>query len=263
MKLVRRHTSSEGGHRLNPWKYHQITCAGLTHLNPINAAAFDALVDLLDLPAGAHLLDIACGKAEGLIRIATRYPISGIGVDLSPLFLDAARAAAQHRVPPHSTLSFAEQDGATYAAPDGSFDLAICLGASWIFGGYRGTVRRLTSLVRPGGQVLVGEPFWLHEPDPAYLAASDTPRGAHGTHAENAAAGEAEGLTLVYTLVSSPADWDRYEGLRWHAAERYAASHPDDPDLPALLAKSRRNRDAYLRWGRDCLGWAVYLFRKP
>jgi SAM-dependent methyltransferase len=248
---------------LDPWKYHSITGTDLTHLNPINAAAFDELVDLLDLPTGAHLLDIACGKAEGLIRIATRYPIAGVGVDLCPLFLESARAAAQLRVPSHSTLTFVEQDGATYPAPDSSLDLAICLGASWVFGGYRGTVRRLASLVKPGGQVLVGEPFWQTEPDPAYLAASDTARADHGTHAENAAAGEAEGLTLLYTLVSSPQDWDRYEGLRGRAAERYAAAHPDDPDAPKILARSRHWREAYLRWGRDCVGWAVYLFRKP
>jgi len=58
-------------------------------------------------------------------------------------------------------------------------------------------------------------------------------------------------------------DWDRYEGLQWQAAERYAADHPDDPDVEPLLQTSRGQRDAYLRWGRECLGWAMYLFRKP
>lgn len=24
-----------------------------------------------------------------------------------------------------------------------------------------------------------------------------------------------------------------------------------------------RSRECYLRWGRDCLGWTAYLFRKP
>lgn len=247
---------------MNPWKYHAITSADLTHLNPIHAAGFDELVDLLDLPGGGRVLDIACGKAECLIRIASRYPISGVGVDISAAFLEAARAAAAARVPAHSTLSFLEMDGAAYTAPDSSLDLAICLGASWVYGGHRGTLRRLASLVRPGGQVLVGEPFWIREPDPEYLTASDTARDTYGTHAGNVTVGEEEGLSLLYTLVSSPQDWDRYEGLRWRAAQRYAAAHPDDRDVPAILARSRRTRDAYLKWGRDCVGWAVYLFRK-
>jgi len=71
------------------------------------------------------------------------------------------------------------------------------------------------------------------------------------------------GLALLYTLVANPDDWDRYEGLQWQAAERYAADHPDDPDVEALLRSTHRSRDAYLRWGRNCLGWAMYLFRKP
>ena len=79
----------------------------------------------------------------------------------------------------------------------------------------------------------------------------------------NVATGEDLGLALLYTLVANQDDWDRYEGLQWQAAERYAADHPDDPDAEALLRSSRRSRDAYLRWGRNCLGWAMYVFRKP
>lgn len=244
------------------WKYHIVTCADLTHLNPMNSAGFDELADLLDVPAGGRVLDIACGKAECLIRIASRYNISGVGVDLCPDFLEAARTKAREGVPPTSALLFVEQDGASFTAPEGSFDLVILLGASWVFGGYQGTVRRLAALVKSGGQVMVGEPFWIREPDPEYLAATDTPRETYSTHAGNAALGEQEGLSLLYTLVSSPADWDRFEGRRWRAAERYAAANPHDPDAAAILDRSRRGRDSYLRWGRDCLGWAVYLFRK-
>ena len=30
-----------------------------------------------------------------------------------------------------------------------------------------------------------------------------------------------------------------------------------------MLERIRRWRDAYLRWGRDTLGFAVYLFSRP
>jgi hypothetical protein len=30
-----------------------------------------------------------------------------------------------------------------------------------------------------------------------------------------------------------------------------------------MLKRIRRWRDAYLRWGRDTLGFAVYLFYRP
>jgi len=75
-------------------------------------------------------------------------------------------------------------------------------------------------------------------------------------------AGQAQGLELAYTLVSSPDDWDRYEGLQWYAAERWARAHPDDPDVEEILGQVRSNKMAYLTWGRETLGWAIYVFMK-
>ena len=33
--------------------------------------------------------------------------------------------------------------------------------------------------------------------------------------------------------------------------------------VPAMIEHSRRLRDAYLRWGRDGLGFGAYLFYRP
>ena len=44
------------------------------------------------------------------------------------------------------------------------------------------------------------------------------------------------------------------------AIERYVAEQPDDADGPAMLERVRRWRDGYLRWGRDTLGFGVYLY---
>jgi hypothetical protein len=67
----------------------------------------------------------------------------------------------------------------------------------------------------------------------------------------------------LYLQPSSREDWDRYEFLQLRAAERHAAAHPDDPDVPELLERARRERVEYLRWGRDTLGWAIHLFAQP
>jgi hypothetical protein len=138
----------------------------------------------------------------------------------------------------------------------------MCIGATWVWSGYRGTLRALARLVRPGGLVAVGEPFKLREPSPEQAQEEPELMSSLVPHHENVAIGESEDLTLLYSLVSSPDDWDRYEGLQGYAAETYAAEHPDDPDLPDLLERQRRERDIYLRWRRDILGWAIYLFRR-
>jgi hypothetical protein len=85
------------------------------------------------------------------------------------------------------------------------------LGASWVFYGYRGTLAALQQMVKPGGLILVGEPFWKGEPDPAYLATADFQPDTFGRHVDNVTAGEGLGLSLLHTIVSSEDDWDRYD----------------------------------------------------
>ena len=248
---------------LDMWKYFGITHADHTVMNPTSLEKTRELVKLLRLPGGGRILDVACGKAELLCQVAERYEVTGTGVDLSPFTIEEARKNVQARGLGRR-IELLHMNGGEYS-PDRpeSLDLASCVGASWVFGSHRGTLEALEKMTRPGGLVLAGEPFWRREPDPRYLELTGTDQALCGTHQENVQTGIDMGLALLYSAVSSEDDWDRYEGLQWQAAERYAAEHPDDPDVDALLARSRTSRDAYLRWGRDCLGWALYLFRKP
>lgn len=229
--------------------------------NPTSEAKLDELIGLLDLPAEARLLDIACGKAELMVRTARRYGCRGVGVDLSADFVSDARgriAAADLG----SQLEIIEGDGARYEGDPASFDAAVCLGASWVFGGWPGTLRALSRWAKPGGLVLAGEPFWIRTPSPEYLEAKGLTAESFATHHGNVQAGLDAGLVFLHTIVSAAEDWDRYEGLCSYATERWAQANPDDPDRDAITQLMRRFRDSYLRWGRDELGWAMYLFVK-
>ena len=65
-----------------------------------------------------------------------------------------------------------------------------------------------------------------------------------GTRGAAASLAVAVGLRLVGATLVEPAE-QIFEGTAM------------------LLARMRRGRDAYLRWGRDTLGWSVYLFATP
>ena len=202
------------------------------------------------------------GKGEFIIRLAEQYGVNGVGVDLSPYCVRDARAKLAERTP-QANITFLEMGGADYQPDEPeSFDLTVCMGASWIFDGHKGTLSALKAMTKPGGQIVVGEPYWLKEPDPEYLQVAGFERDLFGDHYENVQTGQALGLTQLYTLVSNRDEWDRYEGLQWYAAENYALAHPEDPDVPELLERLRSHKHEYLQWGRDTLGWALYLFRK-
>ena len=244
------------------WKYYGITHAEHVVCNPSSIERLDEVIELLELAPGAVAWEGGSGKAEFLIRLVERYGVRGTGIDISPYEVPVARERATARVP-GADLRFVEADAATQPAASDSVDVAICLGASWIWGGYRGTLAELRRIARPGGLIVVGEPYWIHEPDPAYLASSGITADLCSTMDGNLAIAREERLTPLYLQPSRLEDWDRYQFLQLRAAERYAASHRGDPDVAELLERARKESDEYLRWGRDTLGWGIYLFRRP
>lgn len=219
------------------------------------------LLQVLSLPKSANVLDIACGKGELLVRLAELYGISGIGVDISPFCVSDCREKHQNRIP-EANLEFVEMGGAEYVSKvTSSFDMTSCLGASWIWGGHLGTLRALKEITKPGGLLVVGEPFWLKEPSEEYLKAEGMTRDSYSFHDENVRAGEDEGLICFYNVVSNKDDWDHYETLQWYAVDEYIRSHPDDKDNKELIEGKKKDKENYLRWGRDTLNWAIYVFR--
>jgi SAM-dependent methyltransferase len=245
---------------MDRWKYFDIVHADHTFWNPLSEAKVTEIIDLLRLEPAARVLDIGCGRAEFLFRLCERWGASAVGVDRSPFCAAGARERAAERGLA-GRVEIVEADGAAYPAVPHSFDASICLGASWVWGGHAGTLAALKERNRPGGFVVAGEPYWRKDPPPDYLETSGLTREMFGTHASNVAAGREAGLTFLHAIVSNEDDWDRYEGLHCYAAERYAAEHPDDPDNAGLLERVRADYGTYVRWGRDHLGWAVYIFR--
>ena len=246
------------------WKYFDITHKHHVLCNPTNLAKLDDIIALLDLKPGAQVVEIACGKGEMLARLAEWFSISGIGIDKSPYCIADAREKLRQRAP-SARIQLMHMDGADYSpeSPE-SFDLAMCIGASWIYNGHRDTLRALKAMTKPGGLILVGEPYWMQEPSEEYLEADgEIGREDFGSHHDNVVIGEEEGLVPLYAAASSQDDWDRYETLQWYATNDYVTAHPDDPDVTELLAMQSKARRLYLKWARDTLGWALYLFRKP
>ncbi|MHC5037816.1 MAG: SAM-dependent methyltransferase [Planctomycetota bacterium] len=248
---------------MDMWKYYGVTHRNHLLCNPMSREKHEELIGLIPLRKDQRVVEIASGKGEFLLRLVERYGVRATGIDLSPYFVKDARRKSAERTP-DADIEFIEMNGADYRpeTPE-SFDLAACIGASWIFQGHKGTLEALMGFAAPGGWIVAGEPYWLKEPDPEYLAASDQKRETYGTHFENVQLAENLGLTCTYILVSNLDDWDRYEGLQWHAAEAYSRGNPDDPDAREIMEKVKSSREEYLRWGRDTLGWAIYVFRKP
>jgi len=244
------------------WKYFDITHKKHLVLNPMSQIKLDGLFSLLKLKPGSKVLDIACGKGEPLIRLAELYNISGIGVDISPYFIKDCEKKKNERVP-GSDIKLLEMDGAKYAPKINElFDLSMCIGASFVYNGFIETIKALKKMTKPNGLIIIGEPYWLKEPDDEYLKMSEFKKEEFNSHFENINIGEKEGLNCIYTLVSNHDDWDNYETLQWWSVDDYLTTNPDDPDNSELLNKTKKAKIEYLSHGRDTIGWAIYVFKR-
>ncbi len=158
-------------------------------------------------------------------------------------------------------VSFELADAATVTHATESYDAALCLGASFVFGSLADTVDALAPAVRPGGHVVVGEPYWRRLPLPDdYEDRTDPWTTLEGT----VVVFETSGLPVVSVIASSEDDWDRYETLHWQSVERWLEANPDDADALEIRSRHERHKRTYLRYGRELVGWAIFVgWKRP
>jgi ubiquinone/menaquinone biosynthesis C-methylase UbiE len=86
-------------------------------------AVHQRMLEFVQLPQQARVLDIGCGTGRFLNRLTMRYPdVLGIGLDASPLMLKKARQSIQVR----PRLIFIEGRSDRLPFAEGEFDAVFC-----------------------------------------------------------------------------------------------------------------------------------------
>ena len=234
--------------------------------NPISEAKMTHYIKWLELKPCQSVLDIGCGSGEVLIRLAERYQIRGTGIDTSLPHLELARESASLRKC-ESIVEFVETDARSYAVEPESLELAVCLGSSHAFGlgpeAYARALEQMRLWVAPGGQILIGEGYLRQPASPEYRELLGESVPDEMTHTANVSCGQKLGLIPQSAWTSSLEEWDDFEWGYQRIVERKAAANTEDSAVQKRLLQRREWMDAYLRWGRDTLGFGVYVFRKP
>ena len=245
-------------------RLHEIAEANHRILDPFTDAQLMEVGEVARVKQGTRVLDLACGKGEMLCRWAQNFGSSGVGVDISEVFVTAARSRAEE-------LSVADRvviehgDAQTFKPEPEAFDIASCVGATWIGNGVAGTIALLRHAITSDGLLLIGEPYWREPPSPEAESAL-----GEDVAAVNAEFSDLSGLLdqfkaartdLVELVLADEHSWDRYVASQWWTLRQWLDSHPDDPlapDLQTFLDDSQRE---YLSYQRRYLGWGVFVLR--
>jgi SAM-dependent methyltransferase len=225
--------------------------------NPTSPEKVRDLGERLGLHADSHVLDIASGKGGPALLLAETFGCRLTCVERAPEFVATARertAAAGLE----DRIEIVEADAATYEL--GRYDAALCLGASFAYGGLVPTLERL----RAAAPLLaVGEPYWRDVPPPA-AGRDEEERVDEGEWLllpETIERAESADVHVVSLIASSEDDWDRYESLHWLALDEWLAANPDHPQAAEFRARGAARRARYLAWERAVLGWAIFVCR--
>jgi SAM-dependent methyltransferase len=226
--------------------------------NPITAEKLATLGAALRLEPGTRVLDLGSGSGEMLCTWARDHGITGVGIDMSPLFTKQAKLRAEE-LGVAQQVTFVHGDAAGYVS-DEKVSVAACLGATWIGGGFAGTIELLSRSLRTGGIILIGEPYWRQLPP-----TEDVARECHASIIsdflmlpELLASFGRLGYDVVEMVLADQAGWDRYEAAKWLTMRRWLEANPNDKLAKEVRSRLSSEPGRYAAYTREYLGWGVF-----
>jgi len=223
-------------------------------MNPVTDAALVAAGEAAGLDEAATVIDFGCGNATALTLFAGVFGASGTGIEARPDACDTARAVAA-AAGCGDAVAIICTDAREYCPPTPA-DLVVALGASHIWGDVPEAIAALAAATGGTGRVLFGERYWKTTVVPPEFA-REWPEIL--SEYEILAAARNEGYDLLWAWHAPVEEWDRYESGIWHNCLTWVQDHPDDPRTADILDYLRTIQEEYLAFGREHIGWGLYL----
>lgn len=247
-----------------PLTFQRIAYEVLEVCNGVELSAVEAAVARTGLGTGASAIDIGTGNATVAIHLARRFGLSITAVELDPEMAELAQARID-AAGVGDRVSLRVHRSAAVLADTPPVDLIVALGTTDVSGEGRPTPEAgfiaLRRSLRPGGWLLWGDVVWKADP-PAPLRQITEATNLYTDDAGWRAAAVAAGFEVVDGRLSPPPVFDAYGNDSLRAVRAWMEAHPDHADAASMRLNTERI-EAILEFGRDYLGFGLYLLRNP
>jgi SAM-dependent methyltransferase len=195
----------------------------------VEAPAANAVSPLRILAVGKFLgpapdvrvVDFGCGRGELLCLWARGFGVRGVGVDLSAPMLAEAQSRARRWV---------------------------CMGATMAFEGFTPTIRYLRNVIRVGGSLVIGEPFYNTIEVPKELVEYE---GPFYTQRELFEIARREGFEIGYHSRATRDEWDGYIFNSRSAELKEFLNLPIGPIREKRRERLHHWQDMYLQYRQE------------
>ena len=244
--------------------YNQIAYRGLEVCNPVETVSIEAAAHETRLKAGARVADVGTGNAALAIRLARRFGFAVTAIEYDPDMAALARANVA-AAGAEASVEIVEGAAAEVLAAMEPPGLIVALGTTNVTGEGPPTPESAFAFLRehlpPGGWLLWGDLTWTAEP-PAPLRQITDLTNLFTDDAGWRAAASAAGLGLAWSELSPQSVIDAFTSATDTAVRAWLEANPEAPEADRIRLSADRVR-AVFGFGRPCIGFGLYLFRRP
>lgn len=209
----------------------------------------------LDLDKSKKVIDFGCGYGRVLELWGKDFGVSGVGIDIH----DYMCRQASERITEAGLVGKIDvvcANPSEYKFQSQAYDVASCLGATFIWGGLHKALTLMRSAVRPDGKLVVGEPYYTQEKVPQELVKFE---GDLHTEFQILRIAREADFDVEFVVRASRDDIDRLVSASWFGLLRWMDDNPDHTEQDYVRDYLHKNQDMYFRYQRAYEGWALYI----
>lgn len=230
----------------------------LSIMNPLSLEKAVYMGEIAGMSEDTSVIDFGCGNGTVLGVWGDNFGISGVGIEIRE---DACRTAVMtiEELGLSDKISIFFANASEYEKEEAElYDFAAALGSSQIWGGFEETLDALSGFIKETGSIIIGERYWKKD---AVAPEFCRQWSEILTEYEILQIIRNTGFELKSVIRASDDDWDIYESAIWRNCQEWLSDEENlkNPDYEDVLNYFRRIQEEYLAYGREYIGWAMYL----